>query len=317
MKIALLATNPDLYSNRRLMEEGAKRGHEMLFLKIDNCYMGITEKVPSIHYRGGHIIAEVDAVMPRLRPSATFYGTAVLRHFELMGAQCLNGSLSIVRSRDKLRTLQILARRGIPMPKTGFANAPADSKDLIQMVGGAPLIIKLLESTQGAGVVLANTNKAAESVIDAFRTLKANFLVQEFVAEAGGADLRCFVIGDKVVAAMERRATKDEFRSNIHRGGEAKQVPITAEERKIAVQASKVLGLDVAGVDIIRSKTGPKVLEVNSSPGLEGIEGATGKNIAGLMIAYLEKTAAKKQPTLFNLIRSLGPNGHGKKPVES
>lgn len=308
MKIALLATDPDLFSHKRLMEEGTKRGHEMLFLRTSNCYMSITEKVPSIHYRGGHVIDEIDAVIPRLRPSQTFYGTAVLRHFELMGAYCLNGSLAIVRSRDKLRAMQLLARKGIALPKTGFANSPADSKDLIQMVGGAPIIIKLLEGTQGAGVILADSNKAAESMIDAFKTLNANFLVQEFIAEAKGCDIRCFVIGGRVVASMERKAVAGEFRSNLHRGGTAVPVEITAEERRIAVAAAKIMGLSVAGVDIIRSKTGPKILEVNSSPGLEGIETYTGKNIAGAIITHIEKQIGKKQPGLFNnLLRSLRP----------
>jgi ribosomal protein S6--L-glutamate ligase len=308
MKIALLATDPELYSHKRLMEEGAKRGHEMIFLKAHNCYMSITDKVPSIHYRGGYIIEEVDAVIPRLRPTQTFYGTAVLRHFELMGAYSLNGSIHIARARDKLRAMQLLARKGIALPKTGFANSPADSKDLIQMVGGAPLIIKLLDGTQGAGVVLADTNKAAESVIDAFKTLNANFLVQEFVKEANGKDLRCFVIGNKVYAAMERTAAAGEFRSNFHRGGSVKMVEITPEEKRIAVEAAQVMGLSVAGVDIIRAKSGPKVLEVNASPGLEGIEGSTGKNIAGQIIAYIEKQVAKQQPSLFNnLIRAINP----------
>ena len=306
MKIALLATDPDLFSHKRIMEEGVKRGHEMIFLRISNCYMSITDKVPTIHYRGGHVIEEIDAVIPRLRPSQTFYGNAVLRHFELMGAHSLNSSLAIGRSRDKLRAMQLLARKGIALPKTGFANSPADSKDLIQMVGGAPLIIKLLEGTQGAGVVLADTNKAAESIIDAFKTLNANFLVQEFIEEAKGSDIRCFVVGNRVVAAMERQASAGEFRSNIHRGGTAVPVEITAEERRIAVQAARVMGLNVAGVDIIRSKTGPKVLEVNSSPGLEGIETYTGKNIAAAIITFIEREIGKKQPGLFgNLMRSL------------
>lgn len=308
MKIALLATDPDLYSHKRIMEEGAKRGHEMIFLKAHNCYMSITDKVPSIHYRGGYIIDEVDAVIPRLRPSQTFYGTAVLRHFELMGAYCLNGSIAISRARDKLRSMQLLARKGIALPKTGFANSPADSKDLIQMVGGAPLIIKLLDGTQGAGVVLADTNKAAESVIDAFRTLGANFLVQEFIKEAGGRDLRCFVIGGKVIASMERAAVAGEFRSNIHRGGTARPIDITPEEKRIALEAAKIMGLSVAGVDIIRSNTGPKILEVNASPGLEGIETYTGKNIASQIITFIEKQAMKTQPGLFNnIMRAINP----------
>lgn len=308
MKIALLATDPDLYSHKRLMEEGAKRGHEMIFLKAHNCYMSITDKVPSIHYRGGYVIEEVDAVIPRLRPSQTFYGSAVLRHFELMGAYSLNGSVAISRARDKLRAMQLLARKGIALPKTGFANSPADSKDLIQMVGGAPLIIKLLDGTQGAGVVLADTNKAAESVIDAFKTLNANFLVQEFVKEANGKDLRCFVIGNKVYAAMERTAASGEFRSNFHRGGSVAQVEITPEERRVAVEAVKIMGMNVAGVDIIRSKNGPKVLEVNASPGLEGIEKSTQKNIAGQIITFIEKQVTKNQPGLFNsLVRAINP----------
>lgn len=308
MKIALLATDPDLYSHKRLMEEGAKRGHEMIFLKANNCYMSITDKVPSIHYRGGYIIDEIDAVIPRLRPAHTFYGSAVLRQFELMGAYCLNSSIAVSRARDKLRSMQLLARKGIALPKTGFANSPADSKDLIQMVGGAPLIIKLLEGTQGAGVVLADSNKAAESMIDAFKTLSANFLVQEFIAEAKGRDLRCFVVGNKVIAAMERTAVAGEFRSNIHRGGTAQPVDITPEERRIAIDAAKVMGLNIAGVDIIRSKTGPKVLEINASPGLEGIEGSTGKNIAGQIISFIEKQVSRAQPGLFNnLIRAINP----------
>lgn len=306
MKIALLATEPDLYSHKRLMEEGAKRGHEMIFLKSHNCYMSITDKVPSIHYRGGYVIDEIDAVIPRLRPSQTFYGTAVLRQFELMGAYCVNSSIAVSRARDKLRSMQLLARKGIALPKTGFANSPADSKDLISLVGSAPLIIKLLEGTQGSGVVLADTGKAAESMIDAFKTLGANFLVQEFVAEAEGRDIRAFVVGSKVIAAMERKAVAGEFRSNIHRGGSAKPVEITPEEKRIAVAATKVLGLNIAGVDIIRAKDGPKVLEVNASPGLEGIEGSTEKNIAGQIIQFIEKQVSRKQPTLFNnLLRAI------------
>ena len=309
MKIALLATEPELYSHKRLMEEGAKRGHEMIFLKAHNCYMSITDKIPSIHYRGGYIIDEIDAVIPRLRPSQTFYGTAVLRHFELMGAYCVNSSIAVQRARDKLRSMQLLARKGIALPKTGFANSPADSKDLINMVGGSPLIIKLLEGTQGSGVVLADSAKAAESMIDAFKTLGANFLVQEFVSEADGRDIRAFVVGNKVIASMERTAVAGEFRSNIHRGGSAKPIEITPEEKRIAVAASRVLGLNVAGVDIIRAKDGPKVLEVNASPGLEGIEGSTEKNIAGQIISFIEKQVGRKQPGLFNnLLRAINPD---------
>lgn len=294
MKIAVLATNPDLYSNRRLIEAGTDRGHEMHFISIRNCYMEITADKPEVHYRGGEVLEKFDAVIPRIRPAVTFYGASVLRQFEMQGSYCLNGPISIGRSRDKLRTLQLLCSKGINIPRTGFANSPLDTKDLIQVVGGAPVIVKLLEGTQGRGVVLAETFKAAESVINAFKSLKANILVQEFVKESKGVDLRCFVVGEKVVGAMERHAPEGEFRANIHLGGAGRKVRITPQERKIAVAAAKVLGLKASGVDIIRSNTGPKVLEVNSSPGLEGIEKTTGKDLAGLMIDYIEKQVAEK-----------------------
>ncbi len=295
MKIAVLASNPKLYSNKRLMEAGRAMGHEMHFIRIHNCYMDITASAPEIHYRGGQILKGFDAVIPRIKPAMTFYGTAVLRQFEAQNVYCLNGSIAIGRSRDKLRCLQMLSSKGINIPKTGFANSPLDTKDLISMVGSAPLVIKLLEGTQGKGVVLAETDSAAESVINAFKRLNANILVQEFIHEAKGADLRCFVIGDKVVAAMERRAKPGEFRANIHLGGKAHKVKITPEERKMSVAAAKAASLRVAGVDIIRSNSGPKVLEVNSSPGLEGIEGITGKDIAGLMIDHIEKNAPNRK----------------------
>ncbi|MGB4056718.1 MAG: 30S ribosomal protein S6--L-glutamate ligase [Alphaproteobacteria bacterium] len=295
LKIAVLATDPDLYSNRRLIEAGRDRGHEMHFISIRNCYMDITARKPEIHYRGGEILQRFDAVIPRVRPSLTFYGMAVLRQFEMQGSYCLNGPISIGRAQDKLRTLQMLCSENINIPRTGFANSPLDTKDLIKMVGGAPLVIKLLEGTQGVGVVLAETDKAAENFINAFKSLKANILVQEFIKEAKGRDLRCFVIGDRVVATMERCAAKGEFRANLHLGGKGLPVTITAAERRLALKSAKAIGLKVAGVDLIRSKDGSKVLEVNSSPGLEGVEGATGINIAGLMIEHIEKQVKSRR----------------------
>lgn len=295
MKIAVLASEPSLYSNQRLMEAGEARGHDMHFIMIKNCYMDITATNPEIHYRGGEILGDFDAVIPRIRPAITFYGAAVLRQFETLGAYCLNGPIAITRARDKLRTMQLLSSKGIDIPRTGFANSPLDTKDLIKMVGGAPVVIKLLEGTQGKGVVLAETNKAAESVINAFKSLKANILVQEFIKESKGCDLRCFVIGGKVVAAMERRAAEGEFRANIHLGGTGYKAEITPDERNMAIKSARLLGLKVAGVDIIRSKTGPKVLEVNSTPGLEGVEGATEMDIAGLMIEHIERNIKTKK----------------------
>lgn len=295
MRIAVLASNPDLYSNKRIMEAGRERGHEMHFIAIKNCYMDITASKPEIHYRGGEILKKFDAVIPRIRPAATFYGTAVLRHFGAQGAYCLNGPVAIGRSRDKLRTLQILSGKDVNIPKTAFADSPQDTKDMVKLVGGAPVVVKLLEGTQGVGVVLAETNKAAESVVNAFKSLKANILVQEFIGESKGVDLRCFVIGDKVVAAMERHAAEGEFRANIHLGGTGHKAKITPQERKMAIKAAKAMELRVAGVDIIRSERGPMILEINSSPGLEGVEGATGKDIAGLMIEHIEKYAKPKK----------------------
>lgn len=295
MKIAVLASNPDLYSNKRIMEAGIERGHEMRFINISNCYMDITANKPEIHYRGGEILKKFDAVIPRVRPALTFYGTAVLRQFEMQGAYCLNGPVSIARAQDKLRTMQLMCSEDVDIPRTGFAHSPLDTKDLIKTVGGAPVVIKLLEGTQGKGVVLAETEKAAESVINAFKSLKANILVQEFIKESAGVDLRCFVIGGKVVASMERRAAKGEFRANIHLGGTGHKVKITPQERKLAVAAAKVVGLRVSGVDMIRAKDGPKVLEVNSSPGLEGVEHATGKDIAALMIEHIEEQVKKRK----------------------
>jgi ribosomal protein S6--L-glutamate ligase len=291
MKIAILSRNPKLYSTKRLVEAAATRGHEARVIDMLRCYMNITSHRPGIHYKGEELNG-FDAVIPRIGASVTFYGTAVLRQFEMMGTYPLNESVAITRARDKLRSLQLLSRKGIGLPITGFAHAPDDIQDLVKMVGGAPLVIKLLEGTQGIGVVLAETEKAAESVIEAFMGLKANILVQEYIREAGGADIRCFVIGDKVVAAMKRQAKAGEFRSNLHRGGSASLIRITPEERSTAVRAARTMGLNVAGVDILRSNHGPVVMEVNSSPGLEGIEAATGKDVAGMIVQFIEKNAA-------------------------
>jgi ribosomal protein S6--L-glutamate ligase len=289
LKIALLASNPMLYSNQRIMEAGEERGHEMKFLNIKDCYMKLDDEMPEVHYRGGSIIDDLDAVIPRIRPSATFYGCAIARQFESMGVHVQNGASAITQSRDKLFSLQLLIKSGLDIPITGFANSPIDTNELIEMVGGAPLVVKLLEGSQGRGVVLAETKKAAQSVINAFKSVKANLLVQEFIKEASGKDLRLFVIDGKVEAAIQREAAPGEFRANIHQGGSASVIRPTPEERKLAVKAAKSMGLNVAGVDIIRSKSGPLLLEVNSSPGLEGIENATEKDVAGMMIQAIEK----------------------------
>lgn len=289
LRIALLASNPELYSNKRIMEAGTVRGHDMEFLNIKECYMKLDAKLPEIHYRGGKILHRFDAIIPRIRPGVTFYGCALTRQFEAMKVFSLNSSKAITQSRDKLYSLQLLLNHGIDIPTTGFANSPLDTDDLIKMVGGSPLIVKLLEGTQGKGVVLAETKKAAESVINAFKSVNANILVQEFIKEANGKDIRCFVIDGKVVAAIQREALPGEFRANIHLGGTASIVEITDEEKRIAIKAAKAMDLKVAGVDIIRSAKGPLLLEVNSSPGLEGIENATNKDIAAKMIKSVEK----------------------------
>jgi ribosomal protein S6--L-glutamate ligase len=290
MRIAILSRDPSLYSTRRLVQAARTRGHEVRVIDVLRCYMNITTHAHSIHYKGEDL-RDFDAVIPRIGASVTFYGTAVLRQFEMMGVYALNESVAIVRARDKLRSLQLLSRKGIGLPITGFAHAPDDIEDLIKMVGGAPLVIKLLEGTQGIGVVLAENENAAKSLIEAFMGLRANILVQEYIKEAQGADIRCFVIGDKVVASIKRQAKEGEFRSNLHRGGTASLIRITPEERSTATRAARIMGLNVAGVDILRSNHGPVVMEVNSTPGLEGIEGATEKDIAGLMIEYVEKNA--------------------------
>lgn len=289
LRIGVLASNPELYSNKRIIEAGELRGHEMHFLNLKYCYMKLDANQPEIHYRGGRVLNDFDAVIPRIRPSMTYYGCALTRHFESLKVFSLNTAAAITQSRDKLFSLQLLLNNGVDIPTTGFANSPLDTNDLIKMVGGSPLIIKLLEGTQGKGVVLAETKKAAESVINAFKSLNANILVQEFIKEANGKDIRCFVIDGKVVAAIQREALPGEFRANIHLGGTASVIKVTAEEKRIAIKAAKAMNLKVAGVDIIRSDKGPLLLEVNSSPGLEGIEGATNKDIASEMIKAIEK----------------------------
>jgi len=288
MKIAIISRNAKLYSPTRMAEEAKAKGHEVRVIDPLRCYMTIASQRPTIHYKGEELTG-FDAIIPRIGASITFFGTAVVRQFEMMNVYSINESVAISRSRDKLRSLQLLARKGIGLPVTGFAHSTQYTKDLIKLAGGAPLVIKLLEGTQGIGVVLAETGKAAESVIEAFRGLKQNILVQEFIKEAGGADLRCFVIGDKVVAAMKRQGGEGEFRSNLHRGGNATLAKLTPEERLTAVRAARIMGLNVAGVDLLRSNHGPVVMEVNSSPGLKGIEAATEKNVAGMIINFIEK----------------------------
>jgi ribosomal protein S6--L-glutamate ligase len=290
MKIAILSRNRRLYSTRRLVEAGTARGHEMHVIDILKCYMDITSASPAIWYMGQKLEG-FDAVIPRIGASVTHYGLAVIRQFEMMGVYCLTESIALGRSRDKLRALQLLSRKGLGLPKTSFAYNVHDTKELIKLVGGTPLVLKLCEGTQGRGIVLAETPKAAESVIEAFRELRAEFLVQEFIKEAGGSDIRCLVVGDKVVAAMERTAQEGEFRSNLHRGGTAKVAKLTPTERRTAIKAAQTMGLKVAGVDLLRSARGPLVMEVNSSPGLEGIETTTGKSIADIIIAFVEENA--------------------------
>ncbi len=288
MNILILSRNQRLYSTRRLREAAAQRGHDVQVVDPLRCYMKISAADPQVRYQG-HALRGFDAVIPRIGASITFYGTAVLRQFEMMGVYPLNESQAVVRSRDKLRATQLLARRGINLPETGFAHAPDDTDDLLSQLGGAPLVLKVIEGTQGKGVVLGETRKAVESLVEAFRGLDANFLVQEFIKEAAGTDIRALVVGKRVVAAMKRQGKPGEFRSNLHRGGTAELVKITPEERRVAVQAAQVLGLNVAGVDMLRSDHGPLVLEVNSSPGLEGIETATEQDVAGRIIEFIEK----------------------------
>jgi ribosomal protein S6--L-glutamate ligase len=290
MKIGILSRNSRLYSTSRLREAGEQRGHAVEVIDPLRCYMSIASRRPEIHYHG-RSLNDFDAIIPRIGASITFYGTAVVRQFEMMGTYCVNESVAITRSRDKLRSQQLMARRGIGLPVTGFAHSTKFTDDLIKMVGGTPLVIKLLEGTQGIGVVLAETRKAASSVVEAFRGLDAHILVQEFIKEAAGSDIRCFVVGKQVVAAMQRTGASGDFRSNLHRGGTARAIEITKEERATAIRCARIMGLNVAGVDLLRSNRGPVVLEVNSSPGLEGIETATGKDIAGSIVAFIERVA--------------------------
>ena len=290
LKIAILSRNKNLYSTRRLREAAIARGHEVQIIDYLRCYMNITAEQPAIQYKS-HVLESFDAIIPRIGANRTFYGTAILRQLETMGTYSINSSLSITRSRDKLRSQQLLVMKGVKMPATGFAHAASDINDLIDLVGGPPLIIKLIEGTQGVGVVLAETRKAAESVTQTLRGLHANIIIQEYIAESKGSDIRCFVVGDKVVAAMQRKAAVGEFRANIHRGGKAESVRISKIEREAAIKAAKIMGLGMAGVDLIRSKRGPLILEINSSPGLEGIESATHKDIAGAIMKHIEKNA--------------------------
>ncbi|MFI3247246.1 MAG: 30S ribosomal protein S6--L-glutamate ligase [Ferrimonas sp.] len=292
MRIAILSRNDQLYSTRRLKEAGEKRGHQVDVLDTLHCYMDITSSNPTVRY-DGKALPKYDVVIPRIGASITFYGTAVVRQFEMAGSMCLNTATGITRSRDKLHSLQLLSRNGIGLPRTGFASKPDKIQDVIKTIGGAPLVIKLLEGTQGIGVVLAETNKAAESVMEAFMGLKANILVQEFIEEAKGADVRCLVVGGKVVAAMKRQAAEGEFRSNLHRGGQATLVELTPEEEQTAINAAITMGLNVCGVDILQSKNGPVVMEVNSSPGLEGIESATNIDVADMIFQFIETDLPK------------------------
>lgn len=290
MKIALLAQNHELYSHKRLKEAAEMRGHELDMIKTLRCSMNIAARRPEIYYNGNKL-PKYDAVIPRIGASITFYGLAVLRQFEMQGVYPLNESVAIGRSRDKLRSMQLLARDGISLPVTTFAHDPKQTDEVLQLAGGAPLVVKLLEGTQGIGVVLADTDRSAKSVIEAFRGAGVNILVQEFIKEAGGTDIRALVVGGKVVAAMKRTGAPGEFRSNLHRGGSAEVVRLSPEERSTAVRAAKSMGLNVCGVDMLRSNHGAVVMEVNSSPGLEGVEKATGKDIAGAIIEFLEKNA--------------------------
>jgi ribosomal protein S6--L-glutamate ligase len=292
MKIAILSRRSQLYSTRRIAEEALKRGHQVKIIDTLRCYMNITSKNPSIHYQG-KILDKFDAVIPRIGASITFYGAALVRQFEMMGVFVANDSIAIARAQDKLRSLQLLSRKGVGLPITGFAYSPDDIQDLISMVGGSPLVIKILEGTQGIGVVLAETQQAATSVIEAFLDLRAHIMVQEYIKEANGADVRCFVVNGKVIAAMERQAKIGEFRSNVHRGGSTQLAKLSGEERSTAVRAAKVIGLNIAGVDLLRSNRGPLVMEVNSSPGLYGIEKSTKKNVAEIIIKFIEKKGHK------------------------
>jgi ribosomal protein S6--L-glutamate ligase len=290
MKIAILTQNAKLYSSKRLIEAARDRGHEVEVIKTLQVVINIASHRPELYYNGKKL-EDFDAVIPRIGASITFYGMAVLRQFEMMGVFPLNESVAIGRSRDKLRSMQLLSRRGIGLPVTAFAHDPKRSQEVIEMVGGAPVVIKLLEGTQGIGVVLGETMQSAKSVIEAFRGVKVNILAQEFIKESKGSDIRAIVIGGRVIAAMQRKGAEGDFRSNLHRGGSASLIKITPEERSTAIRSAKAMGLNVCGVDLLRSNHGPVVMEVNSSPGLEGVENATGIDVAGKIVEFLEKNA--------------------------
>ena len=290
MKIAILSANPNLYSTKRLVEAGQKKGHEMIIVNHTKCDLVIEKKKPIVIYKGQEI-RDVDGVIPRIGASVTFFGTAVVRQFEMMKIFTATESQALVRSRDKLRSLQILARAGLDLPKTVFSNYSKNVSNVVEKVGGAPLVIKLLEGTQGLGVVLADNKNSAESILEAFNGLQARVIVQEFIKEAKGADIRVFIVDGVVVGAMKRQGKEGEFRSNLHRGGSAEIVELSDEEENAALKAAKVMGLGIAGVDMLQSARGPLILEVNSSPGLEGIESATGKDIATQIIKYVERNA--------------------------
>ncbi|GJM15566.1 MAG: putative alpha-L-glutamate ligase [Thermodesulfobacteriota bacterium] len=294
MKIAILSRNANLYSTKRLLEAGLEREHDVEVIDFLKCSMVIEKKNPEIYYDGKKLEG-IDAIIPRIGASRTFYGTAVVRQFEMMHVFPVNESQAITRSRDKLRSMQIMSRAGVGMPVTAFASDPDDINHLIDEVGGAPLVIKLLQGTQGIGVVLAETKKAAKSVMEAFYGIQANMMIQEFIKESKGADIRAFVVGGKVVGAMKRQGAEGEFRSNIHRGGSANEVKLSRSERSTAIKAAKLLGLNVAGVDMLQSSTGPKIMEVNSSPGLEGIEKASGVDVAAKVYEFIEENAHRKR----------------------
>jgi ribosomal protein S6--L-glutamate ligase len=291
MKIGMLARNANLYSHKRLKEAAEERGHQLDIINTLRCYMKLASRRPEVYYNDGEKLEGYDAVIPRIGASITFYGMAILRQFEMQGVYPLNESVAIGRSRDKLRSMQLLARDGIGLPVTTFAHDPKQTDEVLKLAGGAPLVIKLLEGTQGLGVVLADTDRSAQSVIEAFRATNTNILVQEFIKEAGGTDIRAIVVGGKVIAAMKRTGAEGEFRSNLHRGGSANVIKLSPEERSTAIRSAKAMGLNFCGVDMLRANHGPVVMEVNSSPGLEGVEEATGLDIAGKVIEYIEKHA--------------------------
>ncbi len=293
MRIAILSRGTDNYTTQRLVQAAHERGHESQVIDYTKCYVGMEQGRPNVHYQG-EALPSIDAIIPRIGFSFTGYGAAVVRQFEMQDIYSVTRSIALVRSRDKLRSLQLLSSAGIDIPKTAFANRTTDINNLVELVGGTPLIVKLVESTHGQGVVLAETKKAARSVIQAFYSINQSILVQEFIAESGGADIRAVVVGGRVVGAMRRQGLDEEFRSNIHQGGTGEKVKLSQDERRIAIKAAKQLGLDIAGVDLLRSERGPLVIEVNSSPGLEGVESATGRNIAAKVIKYVEINATRK-----------------------